>query len=156
MNRRYFKNDKDKSSFVDQKIPSDLINMQLAVVVGVILKKETQEILFSFRQNDRPQGGYWEFPGGKVLTHENAFKALQREMNEELGIKVLQAKFLKEICYLYEQTKVSLSSWVIDEYDDEVSALEKQKIVWIGVDNLSNIRLTRPNSAVLAAFLSTI
>lgn len=49
----------------------------------------TPEVLLFERQKNDVGGGLFEFPGGKVEVGESEKQALIREMDEELGIKVL-------------------------------------------------------------------
>ena len=63
------------------------------VAVGVIFDCDTDcdkasaKILIAKRADHQYQGGLWEFPGGKVETGESAKVALQRELEEELGLQ---------------------------------------------------------------------
>ena len=45
----------------------------------------------------------WEFPGGKVERGEGYFKALQRELTEELGIEIKSATEIFRHRYLYPE-----------------------------------------------------
>ena len=58
------------------------------VAVGVI-ENERGDIFIARRSSDRHQGGRWEFPGGKVESGEDLLTALDRELWEEIGIRVL-------------------------------------------------------------------
>ena len=64
---------------------------RMHVVVGIIASQR-DEICIATREKDEHFQGMWEFPGGKVESGEGAIDALKRELNEELGITVEQAK----------------------------------------------------------------
>lgn len=59
----------------------------ILVVAAVILAVDGR-VLVSRRPVGRPLEGLWEFPGGRVEVDETAEAALQRELEEELGIEV--------------------------------------------------------------------
>lgn len=48
------------------------------------------KLLVCERPAHKRHGGLWEFPGGKVEPTENDFEAVERELEEELGIRVLE------------------------------------------------------------------
>ncbi|MBA2484433.1 MAG: NUDIX domain-containing protein, partial [Nitrosomonas sp.] len=47
--------------------------------------------LLARRPEGKPYPGYWEFPGGKIETGESPLAALERELQEELGIHITLA-----------------------------------------------------------------
>ncbi len=49
----------------------------------------------------KPYQGQWDIPGGFIDVHEDPIAGLQREMHEELGIRVLRPKFLCVFVGLY-------------------------------------------------------
>jgi 8-oxo-dGTP diphosphatase len=57
----------------------------MTVVVAGILQRE-DSILICRRRADQAHALKWEFPGGKVECDETPIAALQRELQEELGI----------------------------------------------------------------------
>jgi 8-oxo-dGTP diphosphatase len=47
-----------------------------------------KHVLIGKRPSHKTFGGLWEFPGGKIETHETPEGALIREINEELSINI--------------------------------------------------------------------
>ncbi len=61
--------------------------MNIDVVASVI--EAGNSFLICQRPLHKRHGGLWEFPGGKVEAGETYFAAVQRELAEELGVRVL-------------------------------------------------------------------
>lgn len=59
-------------------MPRKIIN-----VVGAAIIKDGK-VLCARRGEGKSLAGYWEFPGGKIESHESARQALHREIEEEL------------------------------------------------------------------------
>ncbi len=53
----------------------------------------------------------WEFPGGKVKDKETVRQALERKLNEELGVRVTAAQPWTRIRHAYTKFKVDLHIW---------------------------------------------
>jgi 8-oxo-dGTP diphosphatase len=59
----------------------------------------------------------WEFPGGKIEEGEQARAALERELEEELGIHATIAEELTRIRHVYRSgSSVELRFFVVREY----------------------------------------
>ncbi len=71
------------------------------LVVAAALFDEEGRWLMHRRPENKPHGGLWEFPGGKVENAENPPFALVRELHEELGIGV-DASDLKPAHFAHE------------------------------------------------------
>tara|TARA_A100000164_G_C21824441_1_gene732104 strand:+ start:107 stop:478 length:372 start_codon:yes stop_codon:yes gene_type:complete len=73
----------------------------IEVACGIIYTdKYEQLIIIGLRPNDKPYGGFWEFPGGKLEKGETIEECLKREWLEELNLKI---KIDKEIYkYTYD------------------------------------------------------
>lgn len=50
----------------------------------------TGRVLVGLRPAGKRHGGRWEFPGGKVEPGESVAGAMERELMEELGVRVRQ------------------------------------------------------------------
>jgi 8-oxo-dGTP pyrophosphatase MutT (NUDIX family) len=57
------------------------------VACGVMFYKG--KILMGLRPNNRPYGGFWEFPGGSLEKDETIEECLKREWLEELNLDIV-------------------------------------------------------------------
>ena len=76
-------------------------NTEPEIQVACALIWRDGQILLSKRHQSAHQGGLWEFPGGKFETGEDPKACLNRELEEELGIRMQDAEFMFQIPWDY-------------------------------------------------------
>lgn len=120
------------------------------VVAGILLDKNGRYLLSS-RPEGKPYAGYWEFAGGKVEAGESDFQALQREFEEELGIRILAAAPWLTKIHSYEHAHVRLHFlWVeADQWTGEIQSREGQKWAWQKAGDFTVAPMLPANSALL-------
>lgn len=99
------------------------------VAVGVVFR-EDGAVLIGQRLEGKPYAGWWEFPGGKFEAGEDAAKALARELDEELGIRVLESRAWVVRAHVYAHAHVRLHFRRVVRWDGEVVSREGQAFVW--------------------------
>src|SRR5690606_21783037 len=88
-------------------------------VIAAVIRDDQGCILIARRPDHVHQGGLWEFPGGKLEDGEQRFDGLVRELREELGITVTQARPLLDIRHDYTDKSVRLDVWLVTGFDGE-------------------------------------
>jgi 8-oxo-dGTP diphosphatase len=104
-------------------------------VAVAVIQNRSGQILLSRRPEHVHQGGLWEFPGGKVETGESLTEALQREIHEELGIRVKSHQPLIRITHHYADKSVLLDVHRIASFTGEPEGREGQPLAWVGLDD---------------------
>lgn len=122
------------------------------VAVGVVINSEGA-ICIALRPEGKHLAGYWEFPGGKVEQGESVFKALQRELKEELAIDIHAAERLTEINFNYPEKTVCLDVHTVREFSGEAKGQEQQEVLWVRPEDLKNYRFPEANQAIIQAIL---
>lgn len=102
-----------------------------AVHVAVGILAERDRFFVTRRSPNAHQGGKWEFPGGKVDRGESVRAALQRELHEELGIEVRDARPLMQVHHAYPDKTVLLDVWSVTSYAGTPHGREGQQARWV-------------------------
>lgn len=125
---------------------------RIQVVAGIIVKNTAgneRQVLLAKRNAKQHQGGLWEFPGGKVDTNEDHFSALQRELQEELGITIQNSQFFQEIKFDYSDKQVALNFYLISDYTGNEHGAEGQPLEWVRLSELKNYSFPEANQAIV-------
>ena len=101
--------------------------MRVAVAV---LQRPDGSVLLAQRLPGTPYPGYWEFPGGKLEPGETAREALARELDEELGIKIVDASPWLVQRYDYPHANVELNFFRVFAWHGEPQSRIGQAIAW--------------------------
>lgn len=99
------------------------------VAVGVLIRPDGDFLLTS-RPHGKVYAGFWEFPGGKVEAGESVEQALQRELQEELGIQLVGAIRWREQLVDYPHALVRLNFCKVFEWRGELEMREGQSFAW--------------------------
>ncbi|MBX7230332.1 MAG: NUDIX domain-containing protein [Burkholderiaceae bacterium] len=105
------------------------LSLPVEVAVGVVFNAAGQ-VLFAQRPKGKPYEGWWEFPGGKIEAGEFVQAALARELQEELGIKVLSCQPWLTREFVYPHARVRLHFCKILAFEGQPQGLENQAFVW--------------------------
>lgn len=101
-------------------------------VAVAILMRPNGEVLLGQRPEGKPYAGYWEFPGGKVEAGEAILDALKRELQEEMGVQILQAEPWCCVAHVYPHAHVHLHFYICRQWSGEPQSLEGQAFAWQG------------------------
>ncbi len=99
------------------------------VAVGVLIRLNGDFLLTS-RPTGKVYQGYWEFPGGKLEAGESVAQALRRELQEEIGITIVQAHPWKTELVDYPHALVRLNFCKVFEWTGELHMREGQRFAW--------------------------
>lgn len=99
------------------------------VAVGILLRPDGR-ILLGQRPDDKPWPGWWELPGGKIEAGESVLQALARELDEELGIRVVESAPWVTYVHEYPKNIVRLAFCKVTAWEGEPRGLEGQRLAW--------------------------
>ncbi len=100
------------------------------VAVGILQRDGDATVLLAQRPEGKPYSGWWEFPGGKVEAGESVEQALDRELHEELGIRITASSAFDLIEFSYPHARVRLHFRLVTGWLGEPRAREGQALAW--------------------------
>lgn len=130
-------------------------NPTMIEVVALALIDPASRVLMQRRRLERAHGGRWEFPGGKIEAGETDLSALQREIEEELGLRLDQAT----LRYLAEASSdtagIVIRLYTCRTWHGEPAALDADALLWCDAAELSALPMP-PLDVPLAAALKAM
>lgn len=125
--------------------------MKRVHVAAAVIRGADGRVLIARRPDDKHQGGLWEFPGGKVEAGEPVQVALARELEEELGIRVEQARPLIRVAHDYPDKQVLLDVWEVSAFSGEPHGAEGQPLAWVAPRELPGYEFPAANRPIVQA-----
>jgi len=104
-----------------KKAPDAVVDVAVAVI-----EAPGKRYLLAQRPSGKPMAGYWEFPGGKLEPGETPRAALAREIDEELGLKVLVANPWVTMAFVYPHAHVRLHFMRVPRWQGHPVGREQQ------------------------------
>ena len=106
------------------------MNIKLNNVVAAIIKKENYYFIAQ-RNKKKYMGLKWEFPGGKVETGETFEEALEREIKEELNIKINILNKIAKETFNDSSINVIIHYYLCSMDNELIELLEHNQSAWV-------------------------
>ena len=106
----------------------------LLVAAAVIF--DSGKVLITLRPEHKPQGGFWEFPGGKIQPGESPDIALKRELFEELEISISVENIIDALYYRYVWGPVLILAYRCSITDGSPRNIEVAEHRWVPLNQL--------------------
>lgn len=121
--------------------------LPLAVCAAVI--EHRGKILLTQRPADKPHGGYWEFPGGKIEAGESPHQTLRRELREELDITISVGPLLKTVYHHYNWGCVLIITYRCRWQTGTIKHLEVADHAWVVPAQFGDYRILPADRPIL-------
>lgn len=119
----------------------------MEIVATAIFIKDSKVLLEKRREDEDNYAGLWTLPGGHKKKDETMEQALKREMDEELKVKIIKARFIgkfKDIDptshRIYEHNAFLCLEWQgkIEE------TTEQSGVKWFEIEEIKNLKKLNP------------
>lgn len=94
--------------------------------------------------------GMWEFPGGKIEPGERPEAALQREIQEELGIDITINRLLCTTDYDYPSFHLTMHCYLCEIKSGEIELREHKSAQWLTAETLDSVEWLPADKEIVA------
>ena len=126
--------------------------MRIEVVAAII--RHEKKILITQRLQNVHLAHYWEFPGGKVEGGESLRAALEREIREELGIKIRVHDEFYTTEHDYPTKSVRLHFFDCTVVEGHAKPVQVADLRWINAEDLCNYQFPPADMQLIAKLQS--
>lgn len=119
----------------------------ILVTAGVL--ERDGRLLIARRRRGVLRGLLWELPGGKVAAGESPEACLERELYEELGIRVAVGEHVGTSLYRYPDRTVELLAYRVALREGEPTAFEHEELRWVTPRELRNFEFAEADLPIV-------
>ncbi len=122
------------------------------LVVAVALIDGEGRVLIAQRPEGKQLAGLWEFPGGKVEAGERPEAALIRELDEELGIQVVESCLAPFVftSHAYESFHLLMPLYLCRRWSGVVQNREHAALKWVRPNRLADYPMPPADEPLVA------
>lgn len=124
----------------------------LVLAVCAALIDQDGRILVTRRPDNKPYGGFWEFPGGKLEENESPQAALSRELKEELAIYTCCGCFhpFRFISHPYPDCHALVPVFSCRFWEGIPRGVEGQELRWIRPEDAKTLSMLEGNASLIS------
>lgn len=131
-----------------------MMNKTIIQVAAGIIRNEFGQIYLTQRLEGQDFAQALEFPGGKVNKGETPKQALIRELEEEVGIHVLDAILFENFTFEYSTKIIQFHFYLVEQWVGEPFGREGQEGMWIAQSELDESQFPPANSKLIQRLLA--
>ena len=120
----------------------------MITVTAAIIEKDGL-ILAARKREGLHLAGCWEFPGGKLEKGESPQDCLEREIEEELGIKIRAGQVLLTVEHAYKDKTISLYVMNGSVLSGQPRILAGRGFKWVQIGDFRNFVFPPPDLKVI-------
>jgi 8-oxo-dGTP diphosphatase len=109
------------------------------------------KILIARRKMGEPHAGYWEFPGGKVEEGESPQECLERELIEELGLKVRAGEIIARSEDRSGHGSFTIMAIEAELLGGEIKLTVHDRVDWVNIKDLQTVKLAPADEELVQA-----
>jgi 5-methylcytosine-specific restriction protein A len=126
---------------------------RLKVVTAAVIKDKSGRILVAQRAHGQSLGSKWEFPGGKVEAGETLEECLEREIREEMGIKIRVTGRVVMVDHRYPTFDIRLCAMKAEVLEGQMNLNDHETAMWSKPEDLLSLDLTPADQQIAGALL---
>ncbi len=126
--------------------------LPLLVIPAIALIDNDGRILLAKRPRNKPMGGLWEFPGGKIEKCETPEQALIREIDEELGVNTKQSCLapVSFASHAYDAFHLLLLLYICRRWQGSPEPKEGGELAWVKPSQLRQFDMPPANKEFIS------
>jgi len=112
-------------------------DMKTVEVAAAVIRREKK--IFATQRGYGEFKDRWEFPGGKIEPGETPQQALKREIEEELGIKIIVGELIDTVEYDYPKFHLTMHCFWAEVEDGTIELREHEAAKWLSAEDLESV-----------------
>ena len=109
--------------------------------VAAAIAYRGDQVLVTRRGPGQDLEGYWEFPGGKLEEGESVARCIERELQEELGVRSIGGQVIAEAVHEYPGGAINLIAIEVQLLDNDLSLSVHDAAEFVSPTDLLSLQL---------------
>jgi len=120
----------------------------LLKVTAAVIEKDGK-VLVARRRKGLVAEGLWEFPGGKLEAGEEPERGLERELEEELGVRARAGEFLCSVPFFGRAGSFELVVYRTEPEGEDFRLTDRDAVRWLEPDEMVEAEFSKPDRPVV-------
>lgn len=126
----------------------------MMIIVCAAVIRRGDRLLITQRKRDQTQPLRWEFPGGHLDRGESVEACVQREIREELGVRVSSPTYYRTLRYSMSGKRFLIHYFLCKGSSGRIRKVEVENFKWIVPGQFDDRVLLTPDRKILRSLIN--